>query len=134
MEKFLWIIPLLLLLCFTISCQDRAAMAELEKYRAQAKVEEQNRELYRKMVEEWNKGNYEYLREACAPDYAYYFPSANPKPVSSEENLDRRQAFCGLRSSINKCGFVPVILTTTGAWGPFSRRICLFSRSRSSAP
>jgi steroid delta-isomerase-like uncharacterized protein len=61
---------------------------KLEKSRAQAKVEEQNGELYRKFVEEWNKGNYEYLKEAYAPDYVYYFPSGNPKPVSREEILE----------------------------------------------
>ena len=88
MKNPLLVVSLVILLCFTFACQDKAAMAELGKYRAQAKVEEQNKALYRKLVEEWNKGNYEYLKEAYAPDYVYYFPSANPKPMSREEAIE----------------------------------------------
>jgi len=44
MKKYLCAIPLVLLLCFSIACQDKAAMVELEKFRAQAKLEEQNAE------------------------------------------------------------------------------------------
>lgn len=88
MKKLLYVIPLAVLLCFTFACQNKAEKAELEKFRAQAKVEEQNGQLYRKIVEEWNKGNYEYLKEAYAPDYGFYFPSGNPKAMSREENLE----------------------------------------------
>ena len=42
MKKFLLIIPLVILLCSAFGCQDKEAMAELEEFRAQAKVEEQN--------------------------------------------------------------------------------------------
>jgi hypothetical protein len=38
-KKVLCAIPLVLLLCFTISCQNKAEKAELEKFRAQAEVE-----------------------------------------------------------------------------------------------
>ena len=38
MKKYLYVVPSVLLFCFTIACQDKAAMAELEKYRAQAGV------------------------------------------------------------------------------------------------
>ena len=41
MKKLLYILPLVLLLCFTIACRDRAATADLEKPTAQAKVEVQ---------------------------------------------------------------------------------------------
>jgi hypothetical protein len=68
-------------------------MAELEKFRAQAKVGEQNKELFRKFVEEWNKGNYEFIKDAIAPDYAYYSPSENPKSVSREEGIEMLRAF-----------------------------------------
>ncbi len=88
MKNPLLVVSLAILLCSTISCQNKAEKAELEKFRAQAKVEEQNKELYRKMVEEWNKGNFEYLKEAYASDYVYYFPSANPKPMSREEAIE----------------------------------------------
>ncbi len=45
-------------------------------------------DLFRRMVEEWNNGNYEYLKAAFATDYAYYFPSSSPKPMSGEENIE----------------------------------------------
>jgi hypothetical protein len=42
MKKYLSVIPLIVLLCFVASCQDKAAMAELEKHNVQATLEEQN--------------------------------------------------------------------------------------------
>jgi steroid delta-isomerase-like uncharacterized protein len=88
MSKLLCVIPLAALLCFTFACQNKAEKAELEKFRTQAKVEEQNKELCRKYVEAWNKGNYMNLKEAYAPNYSYYFPSGNPKPMSGEETIE----------------------------------------------
>ena len=88
MRKALCVLPLVVLLCLSFACQDKAAMAELEKYKAQAKVEEQNKALFRKKIEEWNKSNYEYLKEAMAPNYVGYSPSANPKSSSKDETLE----------------------------------------------
>ena len=87
MKKLLCIIFLAVLICFTFACQNKAEKAELEKFRTQAKVEEQNKEFVRKLAEEFNKGNFEALNEANAPDYAYFYPSANPKSMSNEELL-----------------------------------------------
>jgi len=42
MKKLSMILPLALILCFMVGCQDKEAMAELEKFRAQAEAEEQN--------------------------------------------------------------------------------------------
>jgi predicted ester cyclase len=84
MKKFLCIVPLVLVFCFTIACQDKAAMAELEKYRAQAKVEEQNKALMLSAVEDWNKGSNKFFMENSVPDYAYY-PAGISKPMSREE-------------------------------------------------
>jgi predicted ester cyclase len=57
MKKYLCIVPLVILFCFTIACQDKAAMAELEKYRAQAAVEEQNKALALRCVDAFQKGD-----------------------------------------------------------------------------
>ena len=57
MKKLTIILPLALLLCFTVGCQDKEAMAELEEFRAQAEIEEQNKALVRKWYEELDKGN-----------------------------------------------------------------------------
>ena len=49
MKKLCMISPLALILCFMVSCQDKEAMAELEEFKAQAEVEEQNKALVNRM-------------------------------------------------------------------------------------
>jgi len=93
MKKLYMILPLTLILCFMVGCQDKKAMAELEKFRAQAAVEEQNEALYRGIIEELNKGNSEYFNEFYSPDFLYYFPSNNPKPLSREEAQEFVKSF-----------------------------------------
>ena len=93
MKKFLSIIPLVILLCFTFGCQDKEAMAELEEFKAQAEIEEQNIELMRKSFEEWNKGNSEFFMEATTSDYVYYSPSGNPNPICREDAVESVKMF-----------------------------------------
>ena len=45
MKKLFMILPLVLVLCFAFGCQDKEATAELEEFKAQAALEEQNKEL-----------------------------------------------------------------------------------------
>jgi steroid delta-isomerase-like uncharacterized protein len=59
-------------------------MAELEKYRAQAKVEDENSALFRKVADEWNKRNVEFFVNLHSPDYVYFTPSGTSKPMSHE--------------------------------------------------
>lgn len=63
-------------------------MAELEAFKAQAAIEEQNESLFRKRVDEQNKGNTEFFNEFFAPDYVYYFPSNTQEPLSLEETQE----------------------------------------------
>jgi len=88
MKKFYWILPLGLILCFMVGCQNKAAMAELEEFRAQAALEEQNEALYREFIDELNKGNLDVFDEYFAPNYAYYFPSNTQEPLSLEETRE----------------------------------------------
>ena len=88
MKKLTLILPLALILCFIIGCQDKEAMAELEEFRAQAEVEEQNKAIFRQFTEELNKGNLEFGREICAPEFAYYEPSGATEPKSLEETIE----------------------------------------------
>ena len=88
MKKQFMILPLALILCFMVGCQDKAAMAELEEFRAQAEVEEENKALYRSIIGEMNKGGLEYFNEFYAPDYLSYIPSNNPKAKSLEETKE----------------------------------------------
>ena len=88
MKKLFIVIPLVILLCLTFGCQDKEAMAELEEFRAQAAVEEQNKELVKGLFEELNKGNAEIWKELCAPEFAYYSPSESPEPMSMDETIE----------------------------------------------
>jgi len=88
MRKLLFVIPLAVLLCFTFACQNKAEKAELEKFRAQAKVEEQNKASVKHFFQEMNKGNIEIIREMCAPEYVFYYPSGVNEPISLEEIMD----------------------------------------------
>jgi len=88
MKKLFMILPLALILCFMAGCQDKATMADLEEFKAQAKIEEQNEAMFRNFTEEINKGNIEIFREVCAPDFAYYSPSEVTEPLSLEETMN----------------------------------------------
>ncbi len=82
------ILPLALILCFMVGCQDKEAMAELEAMKAQAEVEEQNKGLVKRMYEAGEKGDIEALKEIYSPDYVWYMPSNSPKPMSLEETIE----------------------------------------------
>ncbi len=86
MQKSLMVIPLVILLCFSISCQNQEAMAELEKFRAQAEVETQNKEVVRNWLKAADEGNLEDLMELFSPDFLWYFPSNSPTPMSKKES------------------------------------------------
>jgi predicted ester cyclase len=88
MKNPLLVVSLVLLLCFAFGCQSKAEKAELEKFRAQAKVEEQNRALLVGVFNELNKKNADVYQELYAPEYRWYFPSANPKGLSREEESE----------------------------------------------
>ena len=93
MKKLLCIVPLVLLFCFTIACQDKAAMAELEKSKAQAALETQNIELIRKVLGEISNRNAAVFHKLYAPDYKYYFPSRAQTPFSREEEAAQVKVF-----------------------------------------
>jgi steroid delta-isomerase-like uncharacterized protein len=88
MKKILMILPLTMILCFMVGCQDKEAMAELEAMKAQAELEEQNIELVRNSTDAWRERNYETIREFFAPNFSYYSPS-NSKPLSLDEVIER---------------------------------------------
>ena len=85
MRKLNLILPLALLLCFVAGCQDKEAMAELEAFKAQAALEEQNKELIRNFFIELDKQNFEIYIEVFAPDGKIFFPSNSSVPMSSEQ-------------------------------------------------
>ena len=88
MNKLIVILPLALVLCAIVGCQDKAAMVELEEFRAQAEVEEQNKALVLQLYEELGNGNIEKALEVCSPDYRLYYPSNTETPLTKEQNLE----------------------------------------------
>ena len=59
-----------MILCLTVGCQDRVAMAELEAMRARAQVEEQNKEIVQDLIAAMDAGNLDRLAELLAADFA----------------------------------------------------------------
>jgi len=104
MKKLNLILPLALIICFMVGCQDKAAME------AQAALEEQNKELMLKFFEAWGNGDFETLKEFLAPDYAFYYPSNSPHPVSGEELMPMgtmlRKAFPDISFSMEEISAV----------------------------
>ena len=98
MKKLLSILPLVILFCFTIACQDKAAMAELEKYKAQAALETQNIELIKKVMGEISDRNTAVFDKLYAPDYKYYFPSRAQTPFSRVEEAAQYEQSCAEES------------------------------------
>lgn len=74
MKKLCLILPLVLILCFTVGCQDKEAMAELEQYKAQAALEEQNMQFVRQFVDKMdeNDGLTDELLGLLADDFEWH--------------------------------------------------------------
>jgi steroid delta-isomerase-like uncharacterized protein len=84
MKKLLLILPLALILCFVVGCQDKEAMAELDAFKAQAEIEEQNKKFALHFYEEIDKQNFEAAIAMFAPD-AKIYGSGGFKPAKPEE-------------------------------------------------
>ena len=68
MKNPIVVVSLVLLLFFTFGCQNKAEKAELEKFRAQAAVETQNKAVVRQFYEAIDAQNFDRLKELLAPD------------------------------------------------------------------
>ena len=84
MKKLCMILPLALILCFLVGCQDKEAMAELEEKKAQAEVEEQNKEIVLRLLEELDKKNFGIIKELHSPD-AKLYAAGSFEPITVEE-------------------------------------------------
>ena len=94
MKKLCIILPLALILCFMVGCQDKEAMAELEEFRAQAEVEEQNTAVVRKLMEEFDKKNMDIGDELNTPEYKLHFPIGS-EPKSTSQHREVLEVFWG---------------------------------------
>ncbi len=73
MKKLLFVVPLVLVFCFTLACQDKAARAELYKVAKQAQIEEQNKTIVRQFFEAIDAQNYARMKELLAPDFVLHY-------------------------------------------------------------
>jgi steroid delta-isomerase-like uncharacterized protein len=81
-------VSLALLLCSAFACQNKAEKAELEKFRTQAKLEEQNLALIKREMEAWDKNDFDTIRKLVAPEYHLYAPSRRNRPYSIEQEIE----------------------------------------------
>jgi steroid delta-isomerase-like uncharacterized protein len=88
LKRPILVVSLASLLCMTFGCQNKAEKAELEQFRAQAKLEEQNKEIVKRFVESLNKGSVEMMDELYAPEYRWYYSSTTPQPMTREKTIE----------------------------------------------
>jgi steroid delta-isomerase-like uncharacterized protein len=93
MKRYLCAIPLVLMLCLSFACQDKTAVAELNKFKAQGELETQNKAILVRTWEAWNKGDFEAWKLMHADEYVYYSPSNSAKGLSGEETIEMGKAF-----------------------------------------
>ena len=91
MKKYLYVVPLALLFCFTIACQDKAAMAELEKANSLAQTEDQNKAVVRQYFEAVDAQNYSRVKELSADDFSFQSPGL-PEPLGIDTLIQAAKA------------------------------------------
>jgi steroid delta-isomerase-like uncharacterized protein len=125
LKRSLLAIPLAFLLCFAFGCQDKAAMAELEAFKAQAAVEEQNIELAKNVHLAWTKKDYELIRASCSPGMVYYSPSNAKQLDNLDELIEFADGFIasfpdyeiGIKEAVAKGDIVALRAVVTGIHG-----------------
>jgi predicted ester cyclase len=78
MKKLLASIPLIVLLCLLCGCQDQAAMAELEAFRAQAELEEKNKDIALRLYEDLDNEDFDAAFAAIDTDAQFFFNGVEP--------------------------------------------------------
>jgi predicted ester cyclase len=69
-------------------------MKDLEEFKAEAELEQQNKALVLRWLEESDKGNDEIWNEVCALDFIGRFPS-NAEPITLEQHKQAAQTWKG---------------------------------------
>jgi steroid delta-isomerase-like uncharacterized protein len=90
MKNLILVVTLVFLLCFTINCKDKVAMAELQQMKAQAEAEKKNAATLRRFIAESDKRNLDAWREIIVPDYQLHF--AGNAPMSLEEHIQANKS------------------------------------------
>jgi steroid delta-isomerase-like uncharacterized protein len=83
MKIAIMILLLNLILCLTVGCQNKAAIAELEEFRAQAALEKANKALAERFIDAaFNNPDLDALKEILSPDYVHH------PQLGTDESLD----------------------------------------------
>jgi predicted ester cyclase len=80
MKKRLVIFGLVIAFCLAVDCQNNAATAKLEAMKAQSALAEQNKEVVKRWLAEYDKGNFGIVDEIIAEDCLVHY---------AEETYDR---------------------------------------------
>ena len=83
MKKLYLVLPVALILCFVVGCQDKEVKAELEAVKAQTEIEAQNKEIARKFVKALDEGNFDIHEELFTEDYVSHF-AGSPETLSRD--------------------------------------------------
>ena len=85
MKRSLVCLPLVIVMSFTLGCQDQQALVEFEEMKAQAEVEGQNKEIVLRLYEDIDNQKFEEALAAFAPDAKMYgfegYEPANPQEL-----------------------------------------------------
>jgi len=74
MKRSFVFLPLVILMAFTLGCQDQQALAKLDEMKAQAEVEKQNKEIGRQFFVAIDQNDFDRLNELLDPGFALYVP------------------------------------------------------------
>jgi steroid delta-isomerase-like uncharacterized protein len=74
-----------------IGCQNPADKAELDKFKATAQIQEQNKEIVREVINAIDRGDLDKLGNLLSDDFALYSPGS-PKPWRKEALYQARNA------------------------------------------
>ncbi len=88
MKRLFYIIPLVFLLCFVVGCQNKEEMAELEAFKAQKAVGQQNKEIVKRYFELMAERDPAYM-ELSSEDYLVHFPGG--VDIKGRETLKKFQ-------------------------------------------
>jgi steroid delta-isomerase-like uncharacterized protein len=114
MRKALCILALVLLLCCSFACQDKAAMAELEKFRTQAAAEEQHKADLKKLAEKYQEAVDNKDTAALAQLYAEdatLIASGEPEPIQGREAIERSVAAIFRAMPDFHAKFTPIVIS-----------------------
>jgi steroid delta-isomerase-like uncharacterized protein len=74
MKELYIVLPLAVILCLMVGCQDRQAISELAGIEDQAKAEDLNKKIVLRFYEEIDKQNFDTVLAMFAPDAQIYVP------------------------------------------------------------